>query len=87
VATRKPPTSINQLVINGLVVGYIYSIILSAGAITVCEVKRPGQCAEAWNQGYTTATGLVTTFLAYLIPPVPQTSSRSTKREEEDASA
>ena len=71
-ATRPPvPVSVQKLVISGLVVGYIYAIALSASAIAVCETKRPGTCTEPWNQGFTTATGLITTFLAYLIPPDP----------------
>jgi hypothetical protein len=86
VATRKTPASINQLVIRGLVIGYLYSIALSASAITVCETKTPGKCSEAWSQGYATSSGLVTTFLAYLVPPGEKTSSR-TQRETDDASA
>ena len=66
-AIRPPiPVSVQKLVISGLVVGYIYAI-----ALAVCETKRPGTCTEPWNQGFTTATGLITTFLAYLIPPDP----------------
>jgi hypothetical protein len=79
--------SINHLVVRGLVIGYLYSIILSASAITVCEMKRPGQCSEAWNQGYTIATGLVTTFLAYLIPPSERASTSLFKGEESNASS
>jgi hypothetical protein len=86
VATRKTPTSINQLVINGLVIGYLYAIALSASGIAVCEIKKPGECSEAWSQGYATSSGLVTTFLAYLIPPSERTSSR-TQKETDDASA
>ncbi len=84
-ATRKTQMSINRLVVNGLIVGYIYSICLSASAIAVCETKRPGQCSDVWNQGYSTATGLVTTFLAYLIPPSDRVSTSSSKREENNA--
>lgn len=86
-ATRKTQMNINHLVVNGLVVGYLYSIALSTSAIAVCEMKRPGQCSEAWNQGYTTATGLVTTFLAYLIPPSERAPTSSSKREENNASS
>ncbi len=85
-ATRKTPASINQLVINGLVLGYLYAIALSASGIAVCETKTPGECSEAWSQGYATSSGLVTTFLAYLIPPGEKTPSR-TQKETDDASA
>ncbi len=86
-ATQKTPQSINQLVINGLVVGYLYAIALSASGIAVCESKTPGQCTQAWNQGYSTSTGLVTTFLAYLIPPSDKTSAGSLEKRDEDASS
>ena len=84
-AARKSQVNINQLVVNGLVIGYLYSIGLSASAIAVCETKRPGQCADAWGQGYSTATALVTTFLAYLIPPSDRVFTSSSKREENNA--
>lgn len=83
-ATRAQHNVIQTLVIRGLVLGYIYAILLSASAIAVCETKRPGQCSEVWNQGFSTATGLVTTFLAYLIPPSESTSV-TRQREEIDA--
>ena len=85
-ATRKTSVSINQLVIRGLVVGYMYAIALSASAIAVCETKTPGACSEAWSQGYATSSGLVTTFLAYLIPPGDRAPTRSNERRDEDAS-
>ena len=85
-APPKTPDSVSQLVLNGLVIGYIYTILLSASAIAVCESKRPGECSEAWNQGYATASSLVATFLAYLIPPSDRVSSSLTRREENDAS-
>lgn len=80
-AVKKMPIDVNRLVINGLVIGYLYAIALSASAIAVCEYKTPGKCSEAWNQGYATSSGLVTTFLAYLIPP-----TSTAKREENNAS-
>jgi hypothetical protein len=86
VATRKASPSINQLVINGLVIGYLYAIALSASSIVVCELKKPGQCGEAWSQGYATSSALVTTFLAYLIPPSDRTPTRSAPKGEDDAS-
>ena len=85
-AARKTPESISNLVVKGLVVGYLYTIVLSASSIAVCESKRPGQCTEAWGQGYATASSLVATFLAYLIPPSDRVSSSLAKREETDAS-
>lgn len=85
-ATKAQHNVIQTLVIRGLVLGYIYAIMLSASAIAVCETKRPGQCSEVWNQGFSTATGLVTTFLAYLIPPSEGTPV-TRKREEIDASS
>jgi hypothetical protein len=87
VATRTPSNIVQTLVIRGLVIGYSYAILLSASAIAVCETKRPGECSEVWNQGFSTATGLVTTFLAYLIPPTGTTSPSSRKGENTDASA
>ena len=86
-ATRTPSNIVQTLVIRGLVIGYSYAILLSASAIAVCETKRPGQCSEAWNQGFSTATGFVTTFLAYLIPPAGTTYSSNRKGENTDASA
>lgn len=85
-ATNAQHNVIQTLVIRGLVLGYIYAILLSASAIAVCEAKRPGQCSEVWNQGFSTATGLVTTFLAYLIPP-SESPSTTRKGEETDASS
>jgi hypothetical protein len=85
VTARKNQINVDQLVVSGLVIGYLYLIVLSASAIAVCETKRPGQCSEAWNRGYATATGLVTTFLAYLVPPAGRTPTRTPKREETNA--
>lgn len=79
--------SFNQLVINGLVIGYLYAIALSASGIAVCESKSPGKCSEAWNQGYATSSGLITTFLAYLIPPSDRLSVKTPQREDDNASA
>jgi hypothetical protein len=50
-------------------VGYAYSIILSASSVAVCEGKGKSDCSMQWSQAFTVATGLVTTFLAYLVPP------------------
>lgn len=86
-AARKSPTNIQDLVIFGLIGGYLYAITLSASAIAVCETKRQGTCGEVWNQGYSTATGLITTFLAYLVPPGTSKLPSSPKREETDASS
>lgn len=71
---------------GGLVIGYLYAIALSATNIAFCESSKPGQCSEAWNRGYATSSGLVTTFLAYLIPPSERTPSQSTEQERDDAS-
>lgn len=86
VASRRPPLKVQELVIHGLVIGYLYGIALSASGIAVCETRKPGECSDAWNRGYTTATGLVTTFLAYLIPPSERPPSNLTRKKEEDAS-
>jgi len=80
-----PPQNVQTLIAGGLVAGYLYAVVLSASAIAVCETKRTGNCAEAWNQGYSTATGLVTTFLAYLIPPGAPVTTR-TRKEDSNAS-
>ena len=85
-ASRTQHNVIQALVIRGLVLGYAYSILLSASAIIVCETKRPGQCSDVWSQGFSTATGLVTTFLAYLISPT-DFSTAVRKKEETDASS
>jgi len=84
VATRNSPSIVQTLVIRGLIIGYFYAIVLSASSIAVCETKRPGECSEAWNQGFATATGFVTTFLAYLIPP--NTTSTTSRRDDTNAS-
>ena len=86
-ATRTSSNIVQTLVIRGLVIGYSYAIVLSASAIAVCETKRPGQCTDVWNQGFSTATGFVTTFLAYLIPPAGTTSPSTRKGENTDAGA
>lgn len=83
-----PLNSFQNIVISGLVLGYLYAILLSASAIAVCETKRSGTCADVWNQGFSTATGLITTFLAYLIPPgSSKIPSNRPRKEENDASA
>jgi hypothetical protein len=64
----------------------MYTIALSASSIVVCEATRPGQCVEVWSQGYATASSLVATFLAYLIPPSDRVTSGLFKRDEDDAS-
>jgi hypothetical protein len=73
---------------GGLVVGYLYSIVLSASSIAVCEVKGKN-CEGTWSQGFTVATGMVTTFLAYLVTPVTpglgrKVSNLPRKSEPED---
>ncbi len=85
-ASKTQHNAIQTLVIRGLVLGYAYSILLSASAIAVCETKRPGQCSDVWSQGFSTAAGLVTTFLAYLISP-PEALDVTRKKEETDASS
>ena len=73
---------------GGLVVGYLYSIVLSASSIAVCEVKGKN-CEGMWSQGFTVATGMVTTFLAYLVTPLTpglgrKVSNLPRKSEPED---
>lgn len=60
---------IQHFVMQGLILGYIYSVLLSASGIVVCEVRGKADCSAAWSQGYAVATGLVTTFLAYFVQP------------------
>lgn len=86
-ATSTPPGIVQNLVVKGLIIGYLYAIVLSASAIAVCETKRPGECSEAWNQGFSTATGFVTTFLAYLIPPTGTSSPSTRKGDNTNASS
>ncbi len=80
-ATRKQTTSMSPLIMKGLIVGYLYSIVLSASAVTVCEVRGKADCSSAWSQAYAVATGLVTTFMAYFVQP----ESKVGTRREEDA--
>lgn len=68
---------IQDFVIRGLIVGYVYSILLSASGIIVCEVRNKDDCNSAWSQGYAVATGLVTTFLAYFVQPNTKLLNRS----------
>ena len=81
--TRKQPVSMSPLLMKGLVIGYAYSILLSASAVTICEVKSKADCSQAWAQAYSVATGLVTTFMAYFIQPEARPGTR---KEEENAS-
>ena len=77
-AVASPPPFTNRtntFIVRGLVVGYIYSIALSASSIAVCEVKGKN-CEGVWSQGFTVATGMVTTFLAYLVAPDAATPGR-----------
>ena len=62
-------SQIQDFVMRGLIIGYVYSILLSASGIVVCEWKGKPDCSSAWAQGYAVATGLVTTFLAYFVQP------------------
>lgn len=70
-------TRLNDFIIKGLLVGYAYTVILSASSIAVCEIKNKDNCSSAWSQGYSIAAGLVSTFLAYLIPPSERMQSLS----------
>jgi len=74
-----------KLVIQGLIIGYAYAIALSAASIAVCETKGKNDCSQAWSQGFTQATGLVTTFLAYLVKPGSISFPSSSRKEETDA--
>lgn len=71
-------------IMRGLIIGYIYSIILSSSAIIVCEVKGKTDCSPAWSQGYAVATGLVTTFLAYFVQPGTKISSSTSRQKTND---
>jgi hypothetical protein len=86
-ASRKSQYGMGDLVVQGLIAGYIYAIILSASSIAVCEVKGKTDCAQVWSQGFSLATGLVTTFLAYLVQPGASTAPLSVKREDTNASS
>jgi hypothetical protein len=86
-ASRKSQYGMGDLVVQGLIAGYIYAIILSASSIAVCEVKNKADCTQVWGQGFSLATGLVTTFLAYLVQPSASTGSTSVKREDTNASS
>ena len=86
-ASRKSQYGMGDLVVQGLIAGYIYAIILSASSIAVCEVKNKSDCAQVWSQGFSLATGLVTTFLAYLVQPGASISSIGIKREDTNASS
>ncbi len=86
-ASRKSQYGMGDLVVQGLIAGYIYAIILSASSIAVCEVKGKTDCAQVWSQGFSLATGLVTTFLAYLVQPGSSGTPTSVKREDTNASS
>jgi hypothetical protein len=68
-ATPSRRYSMQDFIMRGLILGYIYSILLSASGIIVCELRGKPDCNSAWAQGYAVATGLVTTFLAYFVQP------------------
>lgn len=80
---RKQSTGMTALLMRGLIVGYAYSIVLSASAVTICEVKGKADCSQSWAQAYSVATGLVTTLMAYFIQPEARPGVR---KEEENAS-
>jgi hypothetical protein len=86
-AGRKTQFGMGDLVVQGLIAGYVYAIILSASSIAVCEVKNKSDCAQVWGQGFSLATGLVTTFLAYLVQPGQGSPSPTNKREDPNASS
>lgn len=71
-------------IMKGLIIGYIYSIVLSSSAIIVCETKGKTDCNSAWSQGYAVATGLVTTFLAYFVQPGTKISNGGTRTRPND---
>jgi len=86
-ASRKSQYGVGDLVVQGLIAGYLYAILLSASSIAVCEVKNKSDCSQVWGQGFSLATGLVTTFLAYLVQPGASTAPASIKREDTNASS
>ena len=66
----------DEFITKGLVIGYLYSILLSVGGVVTCEA-RSKTCDAAWSQGYAIASGMVTTFLAYFVTPAQIASTRS----------
>jgi hypothetical protein len=86
-ASRKPQYGMGDLVVQGLIAGYVYAIVLSASSIAVCEIKDKSDCTQVWGQGFSLATGLVTTFLAYLVQPGQGMTSPPSKREDTNASS
>ena len=86
-ASRKSQYGVGDLVVQGLIAGYLYAILLSASSIAVCEVKNKSDCSQVWGQGFSLATGLVTTFLAYLVQPGASIAPASIKREDTNASS
>ena len=78
--SKKAPVSVTAFIVRGLIVGYAYSVVLSASSVAVCEVKGKSDCSPQWSQAFTVATGLVSTFLAYLV--VPPDSQTGTRKEE-----
>ena len=75
----------DEFITKGLIIGYAYSIALSVAGVTICEVKGK-TCDSAWSQGYTIASGMVTTFLAYFVSPAPSTASRNRTSSKSDPS-
>ena len=73
---RKQPPNMSSFVMRGLILGYVYSILLSASAVVICEVKGKTDCTTVWSQAYAVATGLVTTFMAYFVQPDPKPLTR-----------
>ena len=73
-------SNMHNVVVAGIITGYLYAILLSTSAIVVCESRGRGDCSQSWNQGFSVATGLVATFLAYFVKP--NDPEPSTERED-----
>lgn len=75
----------DEFITKGLVIGYAYSIVLSATGVITCELKGK-TCDAAWSQGYAVASGMVTTFLAYFVSPSQTTTGRNRALSKSDPS-
>jgi len=76
---------VENFIKRGLIIGYLYSICLSTASIAVCEFKGK-TCDTMWTQGFAVATGMVTTFLAYLVTPPSGAASRGRSNSKPDTS-
>jgi hypothetical protein len=82
---KRPSNSVENFIKKGLIIGYLYSICLSVAGIAVCEFKGK-TCDSMWTQGFAVATGMVTTFLAYLVTPPSIMTSRGRSTPKSDIS-